>query len=273
MTDNMPQFTVLLPVHRPPNLLPFAIDSVLAQTEQRFELFVVCDGAPRETVAYARAVAERERRLHVFAFEKGARYGETHRHTALMAARSRFVAQIGDDDLWFPDHLAELASLLDNVDFGSLLQVDLAPDGALHVHMGDLSDPDIRRRMCQSPSNYFGPSCAGYRLSAYRSLPQGWSPAPEDVWTDLHMWRKFLQAPGLSYGTRFAIQSLKISAATRTSMSIDEREAEHRLLAARFARPEERSNLQARAFRALCHRLEDARKQALGTWHTQQLGS
>lgn len=260
MSDTIPLFTVLLAVHRPPALLPFAIDSVLAQGERRFELFIVCDGAPAETIAYARMRAAQDRRVHAFAFEKGERHGEAHRHTALITARSRYVAHIGDDDLWFPDHLAELAALLHDVDFGSLLQVDLAADDSLYVHMGDLSDPQIRHLMCERAANYFGPSVAGYRLSAYRSLPVGWSPAPLGVWTDLHMWRKFLLCPGLTYGTRFAVQGIKLSAAARGDWSLDERQAEQRRLAERFAERAERSTLQARAFQALCQDLYHGRR-------------
>jgi glycosyltransferase involved in cell wall biosynthesis len=246
-----PLFTILLPVHRPPHLLPFAIDSVLAQSEPNFDLIVVCDGAPRDTIDCARAYAARDRRVTVRAFDKGERHGEAHRHTALAAATSRFVAQIGDDDLWFPDHLAELALLLDKVDFGNLLQVDLSPHGAVDIHIGDLANPEIRRRMCEQAWNFFGPSCAGYRLSAYRCLPIGWSPAPPDVWTDLHMWRKFLQRQDLTFGTRFSVQGVKLSAGTRGDMPLDDRAAEHRVVAGQMAREEERRNFQARAFQAM----------------------
>lgn len=246
-----PLFTVLLPVHRPPGLLPFAIDSVLAQSVDDFALFVICDGAPQETIDCARAYAARDPRVQVFAFEKGERHGEAHRHTALGHATSRFVTQIGDDDLWFPDYLAELALLLDRVDFGNLLQAELASNAAVFTHVGDLADGEIRRRMCEALWNFFGPSCAGYRLSAYRRLPVGWSPAPPDLWTDLHMWRKFLVRWDITFGTRFAVQSVKLSAGTRTDMSLEAREREHRAVAAQFARRDERSNFQARAFHAL----------------------
>jgi glycosyltransferase involved in cell wall biosynthesis len=257
-----PLFTVLLPVHRPPALLPFAIDSVLGQSLDDFALFVICDGTPRETVDCARAYAARDPRVQVFAFEKGERHGEAHRHTALGHATSRFVAQIGDDDLWFPNHLAELAQLLDRVDFGNLLQAELAANGSVVTHVGDLAEGQTRRRMCESLWNFFGPSCAGYRLSAYRRLPVGWSPAPPDVWTDLYMWRKFLVRWDIAFGTRFAIQGVKLSAGPRADMPLEAREQEHRAVAAQFARREERSNFQARAFHALFQALHQARREA-----------
>src|SRR6202035_4475341 len=83
---SMPRFTVLLPVHRPPALLPFAIETVLAQEVDDFELFVICDGAPAETAACARDYARRDKRVRVFTFAKGERHGEAYRHQALTQA-------------------------------------------------------------------------------------------------------------------------------------------------------------------------------------------
>lgn len=239
-----PLFTVLLPVHRPPVLLPYAIRSVLAQTEQSFELLVVCDGAPDETVACAQAFADADPRIRVFPFPKGERHGEAHRDTVLRQAAGRFVAQIADDDLWFPDNLAEMAALLEQVDFGNLVQPELLLDGSV-VAFGDLARPEIRRRLMEEVWNFFGPSCAGYRLAAYRSLPEGWSPAPAGLPTDLYMWRKFLVHPGLSFATRFSVQCVKLSAAARSDMSLEVREAETRSMVERFSRPEARRDFQA----------------------------
>jgi hypothetical protein len=49
-------------------------------------------------------------------------------------------------------------------------------------------------------------------MTAYRDLPCGWSPAPEDVYSDLHMWRKFLSRPALRAGSSFAVTTLKFGA-------------------------------------------------------------
>lgn len=213
MSEARPDFTVILPVVRPPDFLPYAVRSVLAQTVSSLELWIVCDGAPTTTVREAEALARSDARVRVAAFSKGEGHGEEHRATVLRQARGSKVAHLGDDDLWFPDHLDVLSGLLDRVDFGNVLQVRVLPDGTLWAPTaGHLRDPWCRERMRRRRWNFFGPTEAGYRMSAYRSLPHGWRPAPEGVYSDLHMWRQFLEQPDLRFGSTFAVTALKFGA-------------------------------------------------------------
>lgn len=234
---SVPRFTILLPVHRPPDLLRFAIPSVLAQERQDFELFIICDGTPPETVALAESFAAGDARLRVFAHPKGERNGERYRHQALAEARGDYVCQLGDDDLWLPNHLDEMAKLLAEVDFGNLSHVEIFPDGSVLRPRSDLADPKTRRRMLDGAFNFFGPTVAGYRLSAYRALPVGWSPAPTDMASDLFMWRKFLAQDGLRFGTRQAISTLKFAAGSRVDWTIEQRATEIAAWAEKLSAP------------------------------------
>ena len=246
-----PLFTVLLPVTRPPAMLPYAISSVLAQSEARFELVVIGDGAPAETIACAESFARRDDRVSVRAFPKGERHGEAHRHEVLSEARGSLVAQIADDDLWFPDYLRELAVLLADVDVGNLLTAVLRPDGQVDTLPGDLADPRWREAMVTRWWTAFGISTGGYRLAAYRALPVGWSPAPPGRPTDVHMWRKFLTAPGLRFGTRFAVEEIGLQTPLRTGQSLAERAAETAAVSERVSSEEGRRELRERAMRGL----------------------
>lgn len=218
---NVPKFSILLPVHRAPTFLPYAIKSVLAQTERDFELFIVCDGAPAATITCANEFANADPRIKVLAFEKGQRTGEAHRHTALQLATGEFVAHIQDDDLWLPNHLNELEKLLQEFEFGNLLHVFINENKKLDFFPGDLASVETFSRLLNSKFNIFGLSVAGYRLRAYHSLPIGWSPAPEDMWPDLNMWRKFLNKEGLKFGSRVAITVLKFPAYFRSQPQQD----------------------------------------------------
>ena len=245
------RFTVLLPITRPPVFLPYAVDSVLAQTHADFELFIVSDGAPAATVAWGKAAEARDPRIRLFDFPKGERHGEAHRHVALEQATGASVAQIADDDLWFPDFLSEMAAHLETVDFGNLVHCNVGTDGKLFGIPGDLASPATRERMLRSYWNLFGPTVAGYRLSAYRQLAEGWSPAPPDIATDLHMWRKFLRDDRLTVGTRFAIESLRFPTPQRTTWSEAEREREIGDYARRIRDAATRRTIAAEGFRML----------------------
>lgn len=218
-----PTFTILLPVNRPPNLLPFAFASVQRQSRQDFELFIICDGAPPATAEVAQGLAARDNRIRFFAHPKGERNGELYRHQVLEIARGKYVCQIGDDDLWLPNHLAEMARLLRSVHFGNLIQAEVQKDGSIVPMRGNLAKAEVRQRMIETPLNFFGPSASGYRLSAYRSLPVGWSPAPRGMPSDLYMWRKFLRQEGLRFGTRRVITVLKLAAGSRRDCTIEQR--------------------------------------------------
>lgn len=249
MTD--PAFTVLLPVHRPPAMLPFAIESVLAQDRQDFELFVICDGAPPQTADVARRYAAKDGRIQVFEHPKGERHGEAYRHQALQHARGAYVCQLGDDDLWLPNHLGDMARLLEDVHFGNLPHLEVAPDGRLVLLPGDLADPATRLKMLNEPFNFFGPTACGYRLQAYRSLPVGWSPAPANLATDLFMWRKFLARDDLRFGTLLVISSVKFTAQPRSEWPLEQRREEIARWAQRLADPEERTLIEQRALLGL----------------------
>jgi glycosyl transferase family 2 len=247
----MPRFTVLLPVHRHPAMLPYAIETVLAQNLADLELFVICDGAPGTTVACAQEYAARDARTTVLVFPKGERQGEAYRHLALARAKGEYVAHISDDDLWFPNHLEQLEKLLQTVDFGHVIHVTIHPDGRVEALPADLADPDLRHRFLDEIFNQFGLTFGGYRLDAYRGLPEGWAPAPPSIPTDLHMWRKFLRCPGLRYGTHMGVTAVHFPAPERSHMSLEDRARENCGWHTRLLDAHEREGLALMAWRSI----------------------
>jgi len=242
------RFTIMLPIVRPPTMLPHAVRSVLAQTETDFELCIICDGAPLETVACAESMKRDDPRIRVFAFAKGQRHGEAHRSAVLSGSRADYVAQIGDDDLWFPDHLTTLARYLKHADFVSLCQVRMHDGDKVSVlHYGDLGDSHTRELMQRKIWNFFGPTEAGYRLTAYRGLESGWTPAPEGVPTDLFMWRKFLSKKDLRFYSGLAVTSLKFGAYDWKEWSLEKRAEIIKTHSLRLSDPDAMANLRRRA--------------------------
>ena len=91
----------------------------------------------------------------------------------------------------------------------------------------DLGDPWFQEWL-EGPNNFIPLSAAGHTLAAYASLPIGWSPAPTTVWTDLHMWRKFLAAPGYRLRSGGRPTVIHFPSPYRKHMDLDARLAEMR---------------------------------------------
>jgi hypothetical protein len=188
--------TVLIPTHEHVETLRHAVAGVQQQSLQDFELFIVGDGVADATRAVIAELSATDGRIQFFDFPKGPRRGEIHRHQALQHAKGRFVAYLGDDDCWMPNHLEVLDALLIDADFGHTLQVGIDHNSQIVVLPADLQNPAFRSRMLTELFNRFDFTFAGHTLVAYHRLPHGWrTTPPEFPWTDLYMWRQFLAEP------------------------------------------------------------------------------
>jgi glycosyltransferase involved in cell wall biosynthesis len=188
--------TVLIPTHEHVETLPHAVACVQQQSLKDFELFIIGDGVTDATRSVVAELSAKDGRIHFFDFPKGPRKGEIHRHTALQHAKGRFVAYLGDDHCWMPNHLSVLDSLLTDADFGHTLQVGINHAGQIVVLAADLENAAFRNRMLTDLFNRFDFTFAGHTMAAYRRLPYGWrTTPPEFPWTDLYMWRQFLAEP------------------------------------------------------------------------------
>jgi glycosyltransferase involved in cell wall biosynthesis len=123
---------VVLPTHRRPHTLPFAIESVLAQTYPHLRLHVISDGLDPATEAVVSSFGDP--RLHFSAFPKGPGFGYANRNVVMRGLTGRWVAYMNDDDLLFADHLA---TAVDALRAGPEL-VALRPCA---VHFPDTVDP------------------------------------------------------------------------------------------------------------------------------------
>jgi len=264
----MTRATVLIPSHDHGALLGLAAASALAQSVADLEVFIVLDGADPETAAAARSLADDDSRVQVFVNPKGERHGEAHRHRALEEARGRIIYYLSDDDLWFPDHVEYLEGLLEDADFAHSLPAVVGSDGALRTpHVGDLTDPSHRELITRG-RNFIPLSTAAHTLAAYRSLPEGWTPAPAGLPTDLHMWQKFVAAPEVRLTSGGRPTVLRFPTPARIDMGLDERLSELTSWRERIGDAEGRASIRLAVFESLAsetatHRARSLRLESL----------
>jgi glycosyltransferase involved in cell wall biosynthesis len=104
-----PAVTVILPVYNGEQYLSIAIESVLSQTLQEYELIVVDDGSTDSTPAIARSYGDRVRYVQ----QKNTGTAGAFNH-GLRLARGKYISWLSHDDVFLPEKLAEQVAVLDN---------------------------------------------------------------------------------------------------------------------------------------------------------------
>ncbi len=106
-------------------MLPFSIASVLEQTMDDLELWVVGDGCTDESEQVIRTIGDPRVRWHNLPFNTRNQAGPN--NEGLRRARGELVAYLGHDDLWLPQHLELLSAAVDAgapFAYGNQLRVD-----------------------------------------------------------------------------------------------------------------------------------------------------
>lgn len=105
-----PLISVIISTYNWSNVLRLAIRSALWQTEQDFELLVVGDACTDDSEAVVASFGDARIRWHNLSANVGNQSGPNNAGLAL--ARGRYIAYLGHDDIWHPEHLRSMASAL-----------------------------------------------------------------------------------------------------------------------------------------------------------------
>ncbi len=124
--EEVPKVSVIVPAYNTAGTLRRAIDSVLCQTEQSFEIVIVEDCSTDDTLQVARQLEASDPRISVLALpENGGQARALNRGTAV--ARGEWIATLDADDRYMP---TRLATLLRN---GEEQGVSMVADNQNHV--------------------------------------------------------------------------------------------------------------------------------------------
>jgi glycosyltransferase involved in cell wall biosynthesis len=109
MTFSLPKVSVIIPAYNRAHLIGAAIESVLQQEFQDFEVVIIDDGSQDHTAEVVKQFSDE--RLRYF-------YQDHHGISAAMnaglrQARGKYIARLDSDDLWLPHMLARLVPVLE----------------------------------------------------------------------------------------------------------------------------------------------------------------
>src|SRR5262249_51268141 len=107
--ENAPVFTVVVATfNRGPHIVP-TIESLLGQSFSDFEAIVVGDGVTDDTLDQ---VPRYDPRIRTISLPAHTGSQSDPNNAGIAAARGRYIAYLGHDDIWMPDHLQALAEAL-----------------------------------------------------------------------------------------------------------------------------------------------------------------
>ncbi len=126
--------TVIVATYNRSNIVGYAIRSVLAQTRTDWELLVVGDGCTDDTAEVVAAFGDPRIRFINLDPRVGDQSGPT--NEGIAHARGRYIALLNHDDIWFPDHLAQLLATLERTraDLAFSMQLEADPNGSWRVN-------------------------------------------------------------------------------------------------------------------------------------------
>lgn len=177
----MPVASVILPTHRDPGTLSFAVNSVLRQNEVNIELLIVCDGADEATLATARRLQQHDSRIVIHDLPKGAGLGESNRDLVVRSASSPVIFYIDEDDLWFPNHVSKLLEALRNqsADVACSSVVSVTPRGNFELAPFDHSSGALRIQLTEAGYRSLFKVHMCHTKAAYETLEVGWGHRPD----------------------------------------------------------------------------------------------
>lgn len=103
----MTKYSVIMPTYNRARFIVRAIESVLSQTCQDFEIIVVDDGSTDDTEAVLRPYVDRIR--YVRQSNQGSAAA---RNRGIRESHGQYIAFLDSDDWWYPDKLARMGDMI-----------------------------------------------------------------------------------------------------------------------------------------------------------------
>lgn len=101
---NKPLVSVVIAAYNAEEYLDLAIESVVGQTVNDWELFVIDDHSKDGTYAVAQAWEQKDDRIHALTNEQNQGVSRT-RNRGIDLAQGEYIAILDADDIWFPEKL------------------------------------------------------------------------------------------------------------------------------------------------------------------------
>ena len=238
---SVPRITVLTTVYNGARYLNEAIESVLADGFDDFELVIVDDASTDATPQILADAAARDARIVLLRHEPN-RGIPAAANRGLAVARGEYIARLDADDISLPGRLARQVAFLDahpEVAMVSMNYEDIDASGAVIGRSHRDHPPSVVEYLLNFSNSLGGHSQVMFRRSAVQAAGGYDESCPVlldyDLWTRIVRHGRIVVLPEL--GMRYRIHGESISARTRTKQIEVGKRVVQRTLSAYLARP------------------------------------
>lgn len=105
--------SIITPCHNSESYIERAIESVLAQTYQNWELLICDDCSTDNSAEIIKAYTSKDPRIKYFKTEKASGSPTKPRNICIENSKGLFIAFLDSDDIWLPNKLEEQINLLE----------------------------------------------------------------------------------------------------------------------------------------------------------------
>lgn len=205
--------SVVMPAYNSARYIASAIDSVLAQTVQDWELLLVDDASTDGTRAVIARYAQRDSRIRVF-YNAQNRGPALCRAYAIVHAAGEWIAFLDSDDLWLPEKLEKQLALAQRTPEAKLIFTGCAflPEGAAMPVRYWMPVP---LRVCYRTllrQNVIPCSSVLVRRESIRRVTMDRS----DIHEDFAAWLQILRQEPFAYGVNEPLLVYRVSRASKS---------------------------------------------------------
>ena len=191
----MATVSVIMPCHNGEKYLRQAVDSVLAQTYEDWELLIIDDASTDGSADIAKKYCAKDSRIKLLHTAVSTGKPATTRNVGIKAASGRFIAFLDCDDQWLPGKLEHQLSLFEQKNCAAVFSFYKKMDTAGNVRSAVVTSPAT-----VDFSQLLDGNCIGNLTGIYDTAKVGKVYQKEIHHEDYLMWLQVLQKGYMAKG-------------------------------------------------------------------------
>ena len=193
----MPKISIVTPAYNCEKYLEEAVNSVLAQSFEDWELLIIDDCSKDATWLRMQTLAKQDNRIRIFQNRQNSGSAAT-RNNGIRQARGEWIAFLDSDDLWRPEKLERQMSVLRKHPDASFLFTGSAfieDDGMTIAHVLHVPEKVSRKKLLKQ--NVISCSSVLIRRELMLEFPM---PEEDGIHEDFATWLAILSKIPCAYG-------------------------------------------------------------------------